>query len=53
MSSAKTERDAVWWQACDLRVLDREGGVVICLERRADLHMAQLNATATHCILLQ
>jgi len=42
MSSAKTERDAVWWQACDLRVLDREGGVVICLERRADLHMAQL-----------
>jgi len=29
-------------------------GVVICLERDADLHMAQLyDATATHCLLLQ
>jgi len=30
-----------WWGA----------DVVICLERGADLHMAQL--TATHCLLLQ
>jgi len=28
-------------------------GVVICLERDADLHMAQLIATATHCLSLQ
>jgi len=29
-------------------------GVVICLERDADLHMVQLiDATATHCLLLQ
>ena len=28
-------------------------GVVICLERGADLHMAQLMPTATHCLLLQ
>jgi len=29
-------------------------GVVVCLERGADLHMAQLlDATATHCLLLQ
>ena len=33
-----------WWGA----------GMVICLERGADLHMAQLMpATATHCLLLQ
>ena len=32
-----------WWGA----------GVVICLERGADLHMAQLIATATYCLLLQ
>jgi len=28
-------------------------GVVICLERGADLHMALADATATHCLLLQ
>ena len=28
-------------------------GMVICLERDADLHMAQPDATATHCLLLQ
>ena len=31
-----------WWGA----------GMVICLELGADLHMAQLMATATHCLLL-
>jgi len=28
-------------------------GMVICLERGADLHIVQLMATATHCLLLQ
>ena len=28
-------------------------GVVICLQRRADLHMGPADATATHCLLLQ
>jgi len=28
-------------------------GVVICLERSADLHMAQLMPQATHSLLLQ
>jgi len=32
-----------WWGA----------GVVVCLERGADLHMAPAGATATHCLLLQ
>jgi len=32
-----------WWGA----------GMVICLERGADLHMAPADATATHCLLLQ
>ena len=32
-----------WWGA----------DVVICLERGADLHVAQLMPTATHCLLLQ
>jgi len=33
-----------WWGA----------GMVICLERGADLHMARpADATATHCLLLQ
>jgi len=30
----------------------RGAGVVICLERGADLHMAQLTAQATHCLLV-
>jgi len=33
----------LWWGA----------GMVICLERDADLHMAQVDANATHCLLLQ
>jgi len=28
-------------------------GVVICLERGADLHMAPADATATRCLILQ
>ena len=28
-------------------------GVVICLERGADLHNGPADATATHCLLLQ
>ena len=32
-----------WWGA----------GVVVCLERGADLHTGPADATATHCILLQ
>ena len=32
-----------WWGA----------GVVICLERGADLHNGPADATATHCLLLQ
>jgi len=32
-----------WWGA----------GVVICLERGADLHMGPADATSTHCLLLQ
>ena len=35
-----------WWGAGVV-------GVVICLERGADLHMAQADVTATHCLLLQ
>jgi len=37
------EGHAAWWGA----------GMVICLERGADLHMAQpADATAPHCLLL-
>ena len=32
-----------WWGA----------GVVVCLERGADLHMGPADATATHCLFLQ
>ena len=32
-----------WWGA----------GVAICLEHSADLHVANANATATYCLLLQ
>ena len=32
-----------WWGA----------GVVVCLERGADLHYGPADATATHCLLLQ
>jgi len=32
-----------WWDA----------GMVTCLGRGADLHIAQLMPTATHCLLLQ
>ena len=28
-------------------------GMVICLQRGADLHMPLADATATHCLLLQ
>ena len=28
-------------------------GIVICLERGADLHNGPADATATHCLLLQ
>jgi len=38
-----TVKKLEWWGA----------GTVICLGRGADLHMAQVMATATHCILLQ
>ena len=37
----------------DCKKTERWGaGVVICLERGADLHMAQLMPQATHCLLL-
>ena len=44
----RQKRRAAW------KKLERWGaGMVICLERDADLHMAPTDATAIHCLLLQ
>jgi len=47
----------VGWQeehpACKKHKEWRGAGVVVCLERGADLHYGPADATATHCLLLQ